>query len=154
MCVLYFQMPQASRPVRRLRTQIERDRSKGFFPCTDGEKILVQAGIIMSVEQPSRPLHAMAADQQMSAVGIAQERGDTRFINGYFHRIEPAAGFIGNLAGLLFAADADVTTEPQEPRKPRDEQDRGNGPRQLEQLCRHEARPRNISIIAVTGARS
>ena len=48
----------------------------------------------------------------VSAEIIAQERGDARFINGYFHRIEPAAGFIGNLAGLLFAADADVTTEP------------------------------------------
>ena len=108
----------------------------------------------MSVEQPSRPFYAMAADQQVPPFGIAQERGDTRFINGYFHRIEPAAGFICNLARLLFAADADVTTEPQEPRKPRDEQDRGDGPRQLEQLCRHEARPRNMSIIAVTGARS
>jgi hypothetical protein len=41
----------------------------------------------------------------------------------------------------LFAADADVTTEPQEPRKPRDEQDRGNGPRQ------HEPNQKNARTV-------
>ena len=76
--------------MRCLRTQIKRHRSKGFFSRANGQKILVKARLIVMIEKTPGPLHAMPADQQMPAVGIAQERGHARSINDDFNRIEPA----------------------------------------------------------------
>lgn len=108
----------------------------------------------MPVKQPSCPLYAVAAHQQVTAVGIPHERGHACLINADVNRIKPAEGFIGNLARLFFAADPHICAKPQKAGKPRDKQYRGNGPCQFQDFCGQEARPRSMSIIAVTGDRS
>lgn len=59
----------------------------------------------------------------MAALGIAHQCADSCLVDGDIDRIKSADDFIGDGAGLLFAADTDIAAEPQFPREPGQKQD-------------------------------
>ncbi len=138
----------------RFLAKVERDRAEAPFAGADGKEILVEPRLAMSVEQPSGPLRAMPPDKKVTSLGVAHQCADACLVERDIDRIEAADNFIGDSAGILFAADTRVAAQLPMAGEPPKKQDGDNRACQFQQLCRHEARPLNKSIIAVTGLRS
>jgi hypothetical protein len=68
----------------------------------------------------------MPPHQKMPTIGVTHQRGDTSLVDANFDGFEPAYSLMGNCARVFFVAYADVAAEFPDPRKPSDEQDRGD----------------------------
>ena len=90
----------------------------------------------------------------MTAFGSAEQRANACFVDDNIGRIEPDDDFVGDCARVILAADSCIAAELPMTGKPPQEQDRRNRACEFEQFRRQDARPRTMSIIAVTGLRS
>jgi len=141
-------------PSYTVGAQIERDRSEQPLTRADGQEIAVEPRFAVPVEQARGELRAVAPDQQMAAGRILHQRGDPRAIDSDLDRLEPEHRFMGEHTGMRRVPDPHIAAEPHPPRQPGDEQDRGDRRGELNDLRQRHARPRSMSIIVATGARS
>ena len=119
-------MPQTGSPILRVWSQIQRHFAKGFIARADSQEILGQPRVAMTIEQSPDKLCAMAADEQMATGGIFHQRADIGFIQYNVGWLISANGFVGQGAGVVFIADANIAAKAHALGSPGKQKDRQN----------------------------
>ena len=85
---------------------------------------MVEPRIAMPVKQASGKQRAVATDEEMTPSGVFHQRPDTCAIKDNIGGFKAANGFIGQTAGMVFIADADIAAKTHVLGCPGEQQDR------------------------------
>lgn len=99
---------QASGPILRILTKVQRYLAESLLARTNCQKILIEPRFAVPVEQTGDKGGAVAADQHMAALRILEQRAHTGLIENDIDRLKTAYRFIRKRAGMRFIADAKI----------------------------------------------
>lgn len=152
--MLNLQVPETRCPILCMGAKVKSDFAEGCLARADSQKPLMEARFAVPVEHPSGEICTMLTDNKMPTLSILKQRRDAGLVDYDIDCVEPTVHFVRKPPRVRLITNPHIATQAQPVRKPCQKQYGGNRSTQLQQLSRHEARPRTMSIIAVIGVRS